>query len=201
MQPSVLIVVVLLLLLVAQATLTTRVARIRSRVGRLEREHGELSRTVAAVQGWAEQQLRAVRSEFTVARVNDSATRVLERRAEKRVVSAAPLSVAESEEELELEENRDTIATPPTALSVPKPDDEEGEATTFFTPDPPLYAPRSALMRPPAPLAHPDLIGSEDAAEEAAHPHVGPDETTPPRQDRAAMFVAAYPVSEEGGAA
>jgi hypothetical protein len=194
-QPSVLIVVVLLLLLVAHATLTTRVARIRSRVGRLEREHGELSRTVAAVQGWAEQQLRAVRSEFTVARVNASAERVLERRAEKRVASAAPLSAAESEEDPE--ENRDTIATPPTALSMPKPDDEEGEATTFFTPDPPLYALRSALMRPPAPLAHP---GSEDAAEDAAHPHLGPDEATPPRQGRTAILVAAYPVSEEGGA-
>ncbi len=187
-------------LVLAHVTLTTRVARIRSRVGRLEREHGELSRTVAAVQGWAEQQLRAVRSEFTVARVNDSATRVLELRAQKRVDSAAPLAAAESEEE-ELEENRDTIATPATVLSVPKPSDEDGEETTFFTPDPPLYASRSALMRPPAPLAYPDLIGSEDAAEEAAHPHLGPDETTPPRHGRAAMLVAAYPASEEGGAA
>jgi hypothetical protein len=56
-------------------------------------------------------------------------------------------------------------------------------------PDPPMYAPRSEPMRPPAriaPLAHPDLIGSEDIADEAARRSLGPEEPTPPRGARAA---------------
>jgi hypothetical protein len=175
----VVVVLVLLLVLLAHAALTARVARIRSRVGRLERENGELSRTVATVQGWAEEQLRAVRGEFTLA-----------------VASAASAPLGDDD----LEDKRDTIAMPATALPASKPGDEEGEATTFFGPNPPLYAMRSELMRPPAPLAHPDLIGSEDAAEDAAYPHLGPDEKTPPRHGRAVMFVAACLASEEVGA-
>jgi hypothetical protein len=170
------LVVVLVILLVAQAILTLRVARIRSRVGRVERAHGEVSRAVATVQGWAEQQLRAVRGEFTVARVNDSADRVLELRARKRPASAAPPAPWEED----LEATRDTIATPDLC---------------------PIYALRPTVMRPPAPLAYPDLIGAEDIAEEAAQLHLGPDEKTPPRRGRAAMLVATYPESEEGGAA
>lgn len=84
------VLVVLVVLVVAQVTLTLRVTRLRSRVGRFERDHGALSRTVATVQGWAEQQLRAVRGEFAVARVNDSADRVRELRAKKRPAAAAP---------------------------------------------------------------------------------------------------------------
>jgi hypothetical protein len=166
------LVVVLVILLVAQAILTLRVARIRSRVGRVERAHGEVSRAVATVQGWAEQQLRAVRGELTVARVNDSADRVLELRARKHQAFTEP--------EEDLEATRDTIATPDLC---------------------PIYALRPTVMRPPAPLAYPDLIGAEDIAEEAAQLHLGPDEKTPPRRGRAAMLVATYPESEEGGAA
>jgi hypothetical protein len=162
------LVVVLVVLLLAQAILMRKVARLRSRVGRAERAQGEVSRAVATVQGWAEQQFRAVRGEFTVARVNDSADRVLELRARKHQASAEP------------EDTRDTNAAQ----------------------DPcPIYALRPTVMRPPAPLAYPDLIGAEDIAEEAAHPHLGPDEKTPPRRGRAAMLVASYPESEKGGAA
>jgi hypothetical protein len=57
-------------------------------------------------------------------------------------------------------------------------------------------------MRPPAllaPLAHPDLIGSEDHADEAARTRLGPDEQTPPRRGRAALLVPAFLASEERG--
>ena len=110
------------------------------------------------------------------------------------VVLAAP------ELEEEPEDKRDTIAMPATAMPAPKPSDEDGEATTVLDVDLPLYALRSALIRPPAPLAHSGLIGGEDIADETAHPYFGPDEKTPPRRGRAAMRVAAHPVSEEGGA-
>jgi hypothetical protein len=185
-QPIVLV-VVLLVLLVAQGMLTMRVARIRSRVGRLEREHGELSRTVATVQGWAEQQFRAVRGEFTVARVNDSAARIRELRANKPQTPPASPSPPEDD----LEDRRDTIAAP-------DPRNDDGDVTSVIDSAPPLYAARAL-----APLEYPDLIGAEDIADEAAHPHLGPDEKTPPRRGRAAMLIATYPVadvSEEGGA-
>lgn len=191
-----------------------RIERLLFRVRHLERQHGELSHSVVKVHSWAEQQLRAVRGELTVARGNDAAAHVLEPRAQTRAALAAPelaapeLAAPELEEEPELEQEpkleqepedkRDTIATPTTAMPAPKPSDEDSEATTVL--DLPLYALRSALIRPPAPLAHPDLMGGEDIADETAHPYLGPDETTPPRRGRAAMRVAAYPVSEEGGA-
>ena len=56
-------------------------------------------------------------------------------------------------------------------------------------------------MRPPAPLAHPDLIGSEDIADEAAPARLGPDELTPPRRGRAAMLVSTHREPQEGGSA
>ncbi len=133
-----------------------------------------------------------------MARVNDAAAHVLEPRAQTRAALAAPEFEEEPELEEEPEDKRDTIATPTTAMPAPKPSDEDGEATTVL--DLPLYALRSALIRPPASLAHPDLMGGEDIADETAHPYLGPDETTPPRRGRAAMRVAAYPVSETGGA-
>ena len=52
-----------------------------------------------------------------------------------------------------------------------------------------------------APLAHPDLIGSEDIADEALPLRLGPDDKTPPRRGRAAVLVRAYRGPEEGGAA
>jgi hypothetical protein len=52
-----------------------------------------------------------------------------------------------------------------------------------------------------APLAHPDLIGSEDIADEAAPLHLGPDDKTPPRRGRAAVLVRAFQGPNEGGAA
>ena len=62
-----------------------------------------------------------------------------------------------------------------------------------------MYAQRSRLIRPPAPrepLSHPDLIGSEDAAEETANSHLGPEEPTPPRRGRAALLVPAFRTPE-----
>jgi hypothetical protein len=187
---AIVFIIVFLVLLLAQAVLLLRVARIRSRVGRVEREHGELSRTVAKVQGWAEQQLRAVRGEFTVARVNDSADRVRDLRAHRRPVAAAPSAPPEEDPEA----TRDTIATPDLG-------DDDNAVTRVFDSEPPIFALRPTVMRPPAPLAYPDLIGAEDIADEAVHPHLGPDEKTPPRRGRAAMLVASYPESEKGGAA
>ena len=109
MQAIVLVVVFgVLLLLLAQAILLLRVERLRTRVGRVERQQGELSRAVAQVQGWAEQQFRAVRGEFNVARVNDSADRVRERRARERPVSAAPIYAL-----------RPTVMLPPAPLAYP----------------------------------------------------------------------------------
>jgi hypothetical protein len=52
-----------------------------------------------------------------------------------------------------------------------------------------------------APLAHPDLIGSEDIADEAAPMRLGPEDKTPPRHGRAAVLVRAFQGPEEGGAA
>jgi hypothetical protein len=52
-----------------------------------------------------------------------------------------------------------------------------------------------------APLAHPNLIGSEDIADEAAPLHLGPDDKTPPRHGRAAVLVRAFQGPNEGGAA
>jgi hypothetical protein len=54
---------------------------------------------------------------------------------------------------------------------------------------------------PRAPLAHADLIGSEDIADEAARPRLGPEDKTPPRRGRAAVLVPAFRGPEEGGAA
>jgi hypothetical protein len=50
-----------------------------------------------------------------------------------------------------------------------------------------------------APLAHPDLIGSEDIADEALR--LGSEDKTPPRHGRAAVLVRAFRAPEEGGAA
>jgi hypothetical protein len=52
-----------------------------------------------------------------------------------------------------------------------------------------------------APLAHPDLIGSEDIADEAAPLRLGPEDKTPPRHGRAAVLMRAFQGPEEGGAA
>ena len=50
-----------------------------------------------------------------------------------------------------------------------------------------------------APLAHPDLIGSEDIPDEALR--LGPEDKTPPRHGRAAVLARAFQGPEEGGAA
>ena len=60
------------------------------------------------------------------------------------------------------------------------PSNAQSDTTTVLDPVPPMYA-RHGTMRPAAPLAHPDLIGSEDIADEVARLSLGPDELTPPR--------------------
>jgi hypothetical protein len=154
--------------------LAVQVARLRARVLRHERAGAELARTVGTVQGWAANELRALRDELT---------------------AAPPALLPEADPE----EQRDTVAMPAHAA---KPGNDDGDETTFFEPHPPMYATRSpqsgglGLIRPPAPLAHPDLIGSEDAADEAARPHLGPDETTPPRRGRSAVLVPVFQAAE-----
>jgi hypothetical protein len=77
---------------------------------------------------------------------------------------------------------RDAVAVGTRAA--PRPSDDDGETTSALASDPPMYAARLALSAPTrAPLADPDLIGSEDQAEEAARHRLGADEPTP-RQAR-----------------
>jgi hypothetical protein len=119
-----------LLVLASVVALVVRTARLRARVRRLEREGAQLSRTVANVQGWAQQQLGAVRCELSVARMNEAAV-ILVDDARKLAAPAAP-PVDEDPEA-----TRDTLAIPaptPRARSgqvlemVPSyPDDTVGE--------------------------------------------------------------------------
>jgi hypothetical protein len=179
--------------------LAVRGERLRARVRRLESNGAAESRNVAAVQGWAAQEFRAIRGEFTVARVNASAAEVMARRTQKRAVAAGPALALDDDPE----EQRDTVAMSPPSGPVLTPVDEDGDATNVLDPEPPMYA-RHATMCPSAllePLAHPDLIGSEDIADEVASMRLGPDEVTPPRRGRAAVLVPAFSRPEEGGAA
>ena len=179
--------------------LAVRGQRLRARVRRLEREGAELSRNIAAVQGWAAKEIGTLRGEFTVARVNASAAEVMARRTQKRAVAAEPPLAPDDDPE----EQRDTVATPPPSGPVMKPVGEDGEATNVLDPEPPIYARHSTICpsAPLEPLAHPDLIGSEDIADEVASIRLGPDEVTPPRRGRAAVLVPVFGSSEEGGAA
>jgi len=183
------------------AVIVMRVARLDARERRLNRDIVETSRSVATVQGWAAQELLKIRDEFTVARVNDSAAEVMERRAEARSAAAVPGAPAPELED-DPEEQRTTVAMPAPVTPTAEPGDED--ATSIFDRAPPLYAARHLTMRPPAPrppLAHPDLIGCEDIADEPEHPYLAPDETTPPPRGRAALLVPAFRGPEQGGAA
>lgn len=79
--------------------LAVQIARLRTRVLGQERAGAELSRTVAAVQGWAAQELRALRDELTIARVDASAVVLLEQLEKAREASrvAAPSKLAARE--------------------------------------------------------------------------------------------------------
>ena len=80
---------------------------------------------------------------------------------------------------------------PPTLVSM------KAQGTAPASPTPPQIMGSS----PRAPLAHPDLIGSEDIADEVAPLRLGPEDKTPPRHGRAAVLVRAFQGPEEGGAA
>jgi hypothetical protein len=156
-----------LVVLGALFAFAVQVERLRARVLRHERGRAELARTVATVQGWAAQELRALRDEFTVERV-----------------------AAEAGLEDDPEDRRDTVAMPaPTA----KPGNDDGDETTFLERAPPMYATRSPLIRPPAPLDQADLSGSDDVPS-----HLDPEEKTPPRRGRSALLLPAFqaPVEE-----
>jgi hypothetical protein len=75
---------------------------------------------------------------------------------------------------------------------------------------PPMYAPRRPphppprplTIRPPAPLADLNLIGTEDIADEAARPKLGPEDETPPNGMRTSMCIpACRPGPSDGGPA
>ena len=188
------VLVVGLIVLGALFALAVHVAWLRARVLRQEHTGAELSRTLATVQGWTAKELRALRGEFSVERVNASAAKIMTHRAEKRVAITPP----PSREEDDPEEQRDTDTMPAPGTPTAEPSDED--ATSIFDREPPLYAERFLTMRPPAPrppLAHPDLIGCEDIADEAARAHLDPEEQTPPRRGRSAVLVPAFQVPEE----
>jgi hypothetical protein len=95
--------------------LAVQIARLRTRVLGHERAGAELSRTVAAVQGWAARELRALRDEFTGARVD---------------ASAAPGRPPEPDDD----EPRDTLAMLAPASPARRSSNEDGEETTFLEP-------------------------------------------------------------------
>jgi hypothetical protein len=173
--------------------LTVPLVRLRARVRRLEHESMRLLRALATVHGWASKELTSVRAELTVNRVNESAAKIKAQRAQKR--AAAATSPPEPNDP---EDQRDTLAMP--APVAPRPDDDEGEATHVLDSDPPIYA-RRATTTSSAALAHPDLIGSEDIADEAALTRLGPDDKTPPHGRCAAMLLPVVRGPEEGSAA
>ena len=178
------VVVVVVAVLVAIVGLVVHLARLRERVRRLERKATPaevMSRLAAAELG----QTRLAFEMQTQARLAGAAQvqRVTELRALRDEFTTAR------------DEPRDTVAMP-----APRPSND-GEAKAGFDPDPPMYAPRLVPIRPPAllaPLAHPDLIGSEDHGGEAARTRLGPDEQTPPRRGRAALLVPVFQDSKEG---
>jgi hypothetical protein len=176
-----------------------RFATLEQAQARLALEVQTQARLAAAAQAQGVTELRALRDEFTTARVEQSATVIGARRAEKRAAAAARVSEITDEPQ----EERDTVAMPapsPSGLR-PKPGDDQGEATTVLGAEPPIYA-RVAPQRPQlAALAHADLIGSEDIADEAGPRRLGPEDKTPPRRGRASMLLPVFHETEEGGAA
>lgn len=203
-------VVVGLVVLGALVAFAVRDGRLRARVRRVEREGGELSRSVATVQGWAARELKALRGQVTAIHANQTAGQLGDGHASKRAPSSAAPPM--------LEEDRPTLEMVAVPLEAAPSEDEETHVSRrsqsiFDDDDLPMFAPlpeppppmrwsrRAAPMLPPAPLAHPDLIGSEDIADEAAPARLGPNEQTPPRRGRASVLVPSYREPEEGGAA
>ena len=285
-------------LLAAVVVLGVWVAQLRARARQTSRKVGELSLTVENVVGWAKTELGALRSEFTVARVDASAGAVQKRRNKPPATAPAPLpepadkersaapskradlqppatrenapggavaitqhlntardshaehgqtqgeelaalaseeksngeretalpesledvaaynelvtatGVVDDDEDTRAwsasalaaaltdlpaepnEEPRDTLATP--VAPAPKPSNDDGEARIVLDSVAPTSARCDQFIRPPAPLAYPDLIGTEDAADEAARTHLDPDDPPPTRRIRAAPLLPAF---------
>jgi hypothetical protein len=113
--------------------LAMQVEQLRARVLRQERTGAELSRTVATVQGWAANELRARRDELTVERVA-SAAEATQARLEKQRADA-------------LEEEPTKVWTGADAAHV------RTEAAAGGAPRPPQATPRAALLVTVAPPA------------------------------------------------
>jgi len=154
------------------------------------------ARLAAAVQEWAAREVTALRDDFRIARVDQSAAEVLARLAQKRAASAAP--PPEPTEEEDPEERRDTIAMPAPSAPALRPFDEEGEPTSVYGKAPRLPPVRLEPMRPPPPRARPTEAGTEDDAAEASRVRLGPNDPTP-RRARASMVLPKY-VDPKGSA-
>ncbi len=88
---------------------------------------------------------------------------------------APPPASSDDKDELK----RDTTRMPDPPVFAHKPSNDDGEETTFIEP-----AAQRLALHPPAPrepLAHLDLIGTEDRADEAAVRPLGPEDKTPRR--------------------
>ena len=131
-------------LLVAVVVLAVGVVRLRAREGATTRAVGDLSLSLKDVRNWVEDEIRSLRSEFTVARVDASAAE-LARRGKPSAAARAPNP----------EPDAPKVRDEPTALNPPATSEKatevgadaalEEEPTTFWTrevgpPLPPLLA-------------------------------------------------------------
>lgn len=166
----------LLIALVAQAALSLRLMRLRSRVERVEAKELELMRSIAAVEGWAGQEIGGLAGAVTV---REAALPL----AIKPGPNAEAEAEAEAESKQDLEEQRATLATPAPVEVLQRlhegdnEPDEDNEATTVFDSEALCHALRST-------------------------PWLGPasEEEQPARAERSAMFVKAFqhPPEKEG---
>ncbi len=124
MEREAVFVVVWLLVL---AVIVVQEARLRARLDRLERATPRLVQAITDVQGWAEQELLAVRSAFTIADDEPQGPR-------DTLATPAPVTAG---------------------ATGPKPGDDDGEATRIMDGAPLMLGERLPTIRPPAPLAEP----------------------------------------------
>ena len=183
------VLVVVVAVVVALVLLTMQVARLRERVRRLERKPTPaelMSRLAAAELG----QTRLTFELQTQARLAAAAQAqsVTELRALRDELTSARV------------EQSNTAIGAPRADEHAEADAADEQRNTVAMPAP--TSPASTPVRPLAflaPLTDPDLIGSEDIADEAARSRLGPEELTPPRRGRATMLVHVFQAARERG--
>ena len=120
-----------MVMLFAQAALSLRLQRLRVQIARLEGRELDLFRFIIDVRKATEKETRAIREEFSLARVNDSIASIRKRRAQKRVTTglAAQLTVEPGEQRSSVEASASTaILEKPTSQDV-----TDDEKTTLFT--------------------------------------------------------------------